>query len=191
MQPYSIILFVHVLAAMGLVAALSLLILGEATARRAQSPAELLSIGEKELRVASALKALVPVLAVTGLYMAWAAWSMRSPWVVTAFLTTAYLTISGPLVFGRRMQMAMDAATAAGSITPAVRALLDDPTFTMLKRIRIALVILIVFLMTAKPGLVGTLAALAAAVVLGAVSARMKSGVRIDAANPGSATPGS
>src|SRR4051812_23256389 len=103
MHLYSIILFVHVAAAMGVAAAISQLIHGEVMAQGAQSPAELQNIGAREVRVASALKALVPVLAATGLYMAWAAWSVRAPWVVLALLTLAYLAISGPLLFGRRM----------------------------------------------------------------------------------------
>lgn len=189
MQAYPIILFVHILASMGLIACLSLLILGEELADRAQSPAQLDSIGDKQQRVASVLKAIVPVLAVTGLYMAWSAWSILAPWVIVAVLTVAYLTISGPLVFARRMQQARDAAAAAGAITPAVRAILDDPKFAMVKHIRVALVVLLVFLMSTKPPLVGTLMALAAAVVLGAVSARMRSAVRIESADASVATP--
>jgi hypothetical protein len=183
MHVYPIILFIHVLAAMGVAAAISLLIHGEVMARRAQSPAELRDIGEKELRTASALKALVPVLAATGLYMAWAAWSLRASWVILALLTLAYLAISGPLLFGRRMQKAIDVALAAGSITPAVRDILGSPLFTVLKHTRVALLVMLIYLMTVKPGLVGTLAALAAALVLGIASARMRSGVRFDSAS--------
>jgi len=183
MHLYSIVLFLHVLAAMGVAAAIALLMHGEVMAQRAQSPAELRSVMEKELRTASALKALVPVLAVTGLYMAWAAWSLSAPWVILAFLTLVYLTVSGPLLFGRRMQRAVDTAAAAGSITPAVRDILEHPSFTVLEHTRVALLVMLIFLMTVKPGLVGTLAALAAALVLGTVSARMRSGVRIDPAS--------
>lgn len=183
MPLYSSILFIHVLAAMGVAAAISLLIHGEIMAQRAQSPAELRGVAEKEARTASALKALVPVLALTGLYMAWAAWSLRAPWVILALLTLAYLAISGPLLFGRRMQRAVDMAMAAGSITTAVRDTLEDPMFTVLKHTRVALLVMLIYLMTVKPGLVGTLAALAAALVLGTASARMRSGVRIDPAS--------
>jgi hypothetical protein len=180
MHLYSIVLFIHVLAAMVVASAIALLMLGEATAQRAQSPAELRSIEEKELRVASVLKALVPVLAATGLYMAWAAWSLRAPWVILALLTLVYLAVSGPLSFGRRMRKAVDLAEAASAITPEVRGILDDPMFTVLKHTRVALLVMLIFLMTLKPGFVGTLAALAAAVVLGSLSARLRSGVRLD-----------
>ncbi|MEP7066024.1 MAG: hypothetical protein ABI889_08340 [Gemmatimonadota bacterium] len=189
MQPYSLILFVHVISSMGMIACLSLLILGEEMARRVQSPAELSSIGDKQLRVASVLKAIVPVLALSGLYMAWSAWSLRAAWVIVAFLALVYLTLSGPLVFAKRMQRARDAAVAAGAITPAVRAILDDPAFAMIKHIRLGLVVMIVFLMTTKPGFVGTLVALGAAVVLGAVSARTRFGVPIDSAKASVAAP--
>ena len=183
MHLYSLLLFIHVTAAMGVISAISLLIVGEVAAQRAKSPAELRSIGEKELRIASVLKALVPVLAATGLYMAWASWGLRAPWVILALLTLIYLAVSGPLVFGRRMQKAIDLAEAAGSITAAARGILEDPMFRVLKHTRVALLVMLVFLMTVKPGLVGTLAALAAAVALGATSARIRVGVRIDAAS--------
>lgn len=178
MHLYSILLFAHVLGAMGVVAAISLLMLWEVMAQRAQTTAELQSIGEKQLRCASVLKALVPVLAGTGLYMAWAAWSLRAPWVIAALLTLIYLAVSGPLQFGRRMQRAIDVANEAGSITPAVGEILDDPTFMILKHTRVALLVMLVFLMTVKPGIVGTVCAVAAAIVLGIASARMRSGVR-------------
>ena len=55
--------------------------------------------------------------------------------------------------------------------------------FTVLKDTRIALLVMLIYLMTVKPGLVGTLAVLAAALVLGVASARMRSGMRIDAAS--------
>jgi hypothetical protein len=183
MHLYSIVLFVHVLAAMVVVSAISLLMTGEVMAQRAQSPSELRSIGERELRIASVLKALVPVLAATGLYMAWAAWGLRAPWVILALLTLIYLAVSGPLVFGRRMQRAIDLAEAASAITPAVRGTLDDPMFTVAKHTRVALLIMLIFLMTVKPGLAGTLGALAAAVVLGTASARLRSGARLDPAS--------
>ena len=183
MHLYPITLFIHVLSAMGVAAAITLLIHAELSAQRAQSPAELLSAMKRELRTASTLKALVPVLAITGLYMAWSEWSLSAPWVILALFTLAYLAISGPLLFGRRMQRAVDTATAAGSITPAVREILDDPMFTVLKHTRVALLVMLIFLMTVKPGLVGTVGSLAAALVLGSASARMRSGVRMDTAS--------
>ena len=64
-----------------------------------------------------------------------------------------------------------------------IRDMLDNPMFTVLKDTRIALLVMLIYLMTVKPGLVGTLAALAAALVLGAVSARMRTGMRIDSAS--------
>ncbi|MDQ2768223.1 MAG: hypothetical protein M3Y30_13840 [Gemmatimonadota bacterium] len=59
---------------------------------------------------------------------------------------------------------------SAGAITPQVRRLLNDPVIAMLGRIREALLALLVFLMTMKPGLTVTLAAVVGAVALGALS---------------------
>jgi hypothetical protein len=68
------------------------------------------------------------------------------------------------------MRMAVQAAATAGAITPEVRRLLNDPVLEMLGRVRVTLLALLVFLMTTKPGVAGTLVALACAVSLGVLS---------------------
>lgn len=167
---YTLVLFVHVVAAMIIIGALSRLMLLEGIGLQSQTPAELRAVQEKSERLGGVMKSLVPVLLASGLYMAWAAWSLRASWVIVALLAVVFLATTGPAVFGRRMRLAADLAEAEGSITPEVRRLLHDPFLVTMGHVRTALFALLVFLMTNKPGLAGSIAATIAAVVLGAAT---------------------
>ena len=170
MELYTVVLFAHIVSGMGMAACLATLVVAEGAARRAQSARELSEIGASNERIATVMKSLALMLFVSGLYMAHARWSFVAPWVIAAVMVFVYLASTGPLVFGRRMRKAVRVAATAGAITPKVRHLLNDPVIEMMGRIRVAFLALLVFLMTAKPGLAVTLAALACAVSLGAVS---------------------
>lgn len=170
MELYSVILFFHIVSGMGMAASVTTLMVAEGTARRARTARELAEIGASDERVANVMKSLALLLAFTGLYMAHSHWSLLAPWVVASALVFAYLATSGPLVFGRRMRGAVKAAATAGAITPEVRRMLNDPTLVMMGRMRVALLATMVFLMTTKPGLVGTLVTVSTAVTLGVLS---------------------
>ena len=176
---YTLVLFVHIISAMILIGALSRLMLLEGVALQSQTPAELRLVQEKSERTGRAMKSLVPVLLASGLYMAWSAWSLSASWVIAALLAFVYLAATGPAVFGRRMRLATDLAASEGAITPAVKRLLHDPLLVTMGHIRIALFALLVFLMTNKPGLAGSIGATIAAVVLGAASGVRFSSVRV------------
>jgi hypothetical protein len=114
MELYSVILYAHIVCAMGMAAGVAILMVEEAAARRASTPGELRTI--------------------------------------------------------RRMRKATGAATSAGAITPAVRQMLNDPVLATMGRQRVALLALLPFLMTTKPGWAVTLAAFVIAITLGALS---------------------
>lgn len=170
MKLYSVILYAHIVCAMGLAAGVAILMVQEAAARKASTPGELRAILELDERTASFVKSMALVLVTSGLYMAHVLGSIGAPWLITALIVFVYLASTGPLVFGRRMRSATAAATSAGAITPAVRRMLNDPVLAMLGRQRITLLALLPFLMTTKPGWAVTLAAFVTALALGALS---------------------
>lgn len=170
MELYSAILYAHIVCAMGMAAAVAILMVQEAAARKASTPGELRTILERDERTASFMKAMALVLVASGLYMAHALGSIGAPWVTAALIVFVYLASTGPLVFGRRMRNATEAATSAGAITPAVRQMLNDPVIATMARQRVALLGLLPFLMTTKPGWAVTLAAFVTAPALGALS---------------------
>jgi hypothetical protein len=170
MELYTVILFVHIVSGMGMAAALARIILCEGRARRAKTPGELRDLYATDERVASSMKMLALVLAASGLYMVHAHWSIASAWVIAAIIIFVYLASTGPLVFGRRMRAAVNAAERAGVINSEVRLLLDDPFLATMGRLRVALLALLVFLMTTKPGMAGILVAFVAALALAVAS---------------------
>ena len=174
MELYTVVLFLHIVAGMGMASCLATLVVAEGSARRARTPKSLSAILASDERVANVMKSLALMLLTSGLYMAHAHWSLVAPWVITAIIVFVYLASTGPLIFGRRMRAAVRTANAAGAITPEVRRLLNDPAIEVLGRVRVALLALLVFLMTVKPRLAGALVALACAVSLGVMSGIVK-----------------
>jgi hypothetical protein len=170
MELYSVILYAHIVCAMGMAAGIAILMVGEGAARRASTPGELRTILERDERTASFVKAMALVLVTSGLFMAHTLGRIGAPWVIASLIVFVYLASTGPLVFGRRMRNATAAAASAGAITPAVRQMLNDPVLAMMGRQRVALLALLPFLMTTKPGWGVTLAAFVTALALGALS---------------------
>jgi hypothetical protein len=170
MELYSVILFLHIVSGMGMAAALATMITYEVRGRGAKTPGELRSVYDTQLRMSMRMKMLALVLGTSGLYMAHAHWSIASAWVIEAIVIFVYLLSTGPLVFGRRMHAAVEAAERAGMIDAEVHTILDDPILATLGRLRVALLALLVFLMTIKPGVAGALAALATAIAVGVTS---------------------
>lgn len=170
MELYSVILYAHIICAMGVAAGVAILMVQEAAARKARTPGELRTILELDERVAFSIKAMALVLVTSGLYMAHVLGSIGAPWLIAALIVFVYLASTGPLVFGRRMRNATAAATSAGAITPEVRRMLHDPVLATMGRLRVTLLALLPFLMATKPGWAVTLAAFVTALALGALS---------------------
>ncbi len=170
MELYPFILFLHVICALGITAGLAVLFMCEGLARRATMPEELDALLEREERTGNFMKSLSPILLLSGVYMAYLRWSVGSSWVIASFILLVYLVVTGPLAYGRRMRTAVEAATSAGGITHTVQRKLSDPVILLMGRMRIAFLALFVFLMTTKPGLAGTVAALGVALAGAALS---------------------
>jgi hypothetical protein len=181
MELYSVILFAHIVSGMGMAAAVAAISVYERRGRGAKTVGELRSTYETEERIATKIKLLALLLSTSGLYMAHARWSFASSWVIAAILVFVYLASTGPLVFGRRMRQAVAAAERAGAINAEVRAMLNDPVLAAMRRLRVAFLALLVFLMTTKPGLAVTLAAFVTALAAGVLSGVL---VRREASEP-------
>jgi hypothetical protein len=165
MLAHSLVLFVHVTAAMGVFAALGIEGLALVTLRRATSSAEI----HAALRGFRLLPRLAPLsLAATvlsGIYLASTGWAWRGAWIGTAFAGLILTAIVGAATTGprvARLGRALAEGTAAGS-GPGPR----DPILVTSFLTRAALLIGIVFLMTTKPGPGGSVGAMAAAIVAG------------------------
>jgi hypothetical protein len=92
-------------------------------------------------------------------------------WLIVAFWSLVLLSILAVALSFRRMTAIGRAATMEdGPVSSTLRHLLDHPLLRIGIRTRVAIALSIVFLMTVKPDLIGSLLAIGVAAVLGVAS---------------------
>jgi hypothetical protein len=167
MSVYTIALFLHVLGALGMFAALGIEWAAAGPLQRATDVAQarpwigvLRSLGRLGGPSAATLLA-------TGIYMVATTGSGRQPWIGLGLLGLVFLALLGGGVTGRRMAaIARDLDSgSARSDSPLLR--FQDPVLAFSLRLRTAVATGVVFLMTVKPTAGVALAAMGAAVALG------------------------
>lgn len=152
MSSYSLLVFVHVLGAVGLFAAAGIeaVSLGRLRSARTSAGARTwLELVQTSGRLAPA--AMLAVL-VTGIWMGVTVWG-HPWWMLDALLATLAAGALGGAVTGRRMrQLGQALAVGAGpEKSETFRSLLSGRALVVSLRLRLALVIGIVALMTMKP----------------------------------------
>lgn len=171
MSLYSIALFLHVVGALGLFVVLGLewvslqqlrpLTTVEEVNRWVQN-----SSGAGMLGSISMLLILIP-----GFYMALGFWG-RASWYEVAFAVLVLMGVLVSVVTGRRMAaIKRSLATESGDLSSTLHNLLHHPLLWISLRLRVALGLGIVFLMTVKPDLAGSLLVMGVALLLGLASA--------------------
>ena len=166
---YSVALFLHIVGALGLFVALGLEWTSLSYLRRAatvEQAREWLSIFnvQRWINPISWLAILIP-----GFYMAATAWRATA-WTSIALGSVVLLIVLGVALTGRRMApIGQSVAAESGPIPSTLRQRLDDPLLWASLRIRTAIALGIVFLMTVKPDLLGSLLTIGVASVLGVV----------------------
>lgn len=162
LYPYA--LFLHVLGSMALVAFYGLEWATLVRLRRLSDGGQVLE-ALSPMRAGQVLVAMAgPVLFLSGLYMSWVAWGWLAPWIVTGFAAMVLLAVLGGSVTGKHVQALI---ASEGADLPA-----RLPSMWTSFVVRISVLVGTIFLMCAKPGLVGSLAAMAISLVVGKWSAR-------------------
>lgn len=162
---YSIALFLHILGALGFFAALGLQWASLSFLRQAltveQARLWLSMFGaQRRIQPIAWLAILIP-----GIYMALTAWRGVA-WTSIALAAVVLIAVIGPALSGKRMA-AIGRSVAEGSGLLHQR--LDDPLIWASLRLQTAIALGIVFLMTVKPGLPGSLLTVGVAIVLGLI----------------------
>ncbi|HEY3062210.1 MAG TPA: hypothetical protein VGL99_24835 [Chloroflexota bacterium] len=166
MSLYQIAVFVHVLGAVGLFGAMVLewVILARiqhiATAEQAREWVG----GYSVIRRLS--PAALAALLLAGIYMAIVNWG-GATWIVVAFIAFLLLPPLG-MISGLRMPgITRDLEHQHGPLQPALRRRLADPLFLASIQVRTAIAVGILFLMTVKPDMTASIAAIGVAIVVG------------------------
>jgi hypothetical protein len=163
---YQLVVFLHVLGAFGLFAALGIEWAAVAPLRRATDPEEAQPWIKLLASLARVTGPSAATLLVTGVYMGSTLWG-RQAWIGLSLLGLVLIAGLGAAVTGRRLA-AIGRESARGSLSGGpLRLRLQDPVLVLSLRMRTAVATGIAFLMTTKPPPEIALSATLAAVVVG------------------------
>ncbi|HEY7021191.1 MAG TPA: hypothetical protein VH349_08740 [Ktedonobacterales bacterium] len=162
---YSIALYVHVLGAIGLFCAISLIVAALLQMRRASSPEQVREWIAVAQFAGKSIVFIALVILVPALYMVAISWAFTTPWVMAALIAFILLAVQGATVNGRMLERL--AAEAAKPDFAGLRAQLMASPLWLAEGARVMLLVGIVYLMTMKPDLISSVVALVSALLLG------------------------
>lgn len=166
MNLYNIFLFLHILGAMGIFTALGLEWMSLANLRRVTTTEQ----AREWLKIFPWLRRIGPAslatLLLAGLYLTFTAWGWV-PWIIVSFLSMVLLPIFGASSGIRMARIAEEFTTRTGKLPTEIQEQLNMPAFWISLRLRTVILLGIVFLMTTKLALMGSLMTMGAALVLG------------------------
>lgn len=171
MNIYSIALFLHVTGALGFFIALGLEWTSLQHLRRATTADQI----REWKRVPDEMGRLGMISMVTilaaGFYMMFKAWG-RVPWITVTLGAIVLLIILAMGITRRRLAAIGEMVdTERGFLPPTLIHLVRDPVLWISMQTRVAIALGIIFLMTVKPGLGGSLLTIGIAIVFGLASA--------------------
>ena len=178
MTLYSVVLFIHIVGALLLFAALTVEGLALRLLRRART-AELASAATSILALNRVIgpASAVAVLG-AGLYLTVTSWGLTG-WIAVSLLTWLLIAVFGAVNGLRMVGIERSLLDVANPTAGDLAARIHDPWAVRSWRVRVAMALGVVFLMTVKPGLAGALITLAVAAVAGvAMSVPALVGVR-------------
>lgn len=171
MNVYSIALFFHIVGALGFFAALGLEWAGLRQIRNATTSEQVrqgmrISGSTRKLGMASMLTILI-----FGVYLAAVAWGGPAWITVTLGGMVVMMALSAALSGPRMAALGRALTTEKGPLSHSLQQLASDPLLWISIQTRVAITVGIVFLMTVKPGLGGSLLTIGAAFMLGLAAA--------------------
>jgi len=172
---YQVALFVHITGALMLFISLGLEWFGLTRLRRAEHVEQVRELSALLRVLGKLIPSSIVLILGGGLYMAITVWGFAFAWLDAALTAVVVMTVLGNVLSSRRLaaigQMAFTAPD--GPLSPDLRARTTDPVLIFWSRIGVLIGWWIVFLMTLKPALLGTLVSLGVALVLGACFAHL------------------
>lgn len=172
MSVYTLVLFLHVVGAIGFFMPLGVWLFGLVALRRVRQVEQVRGICRAIFLADPIAVGGILLLAAAGLYMAFTVWGIGTGWIAVAIGSFALMAPIGPLVVEPRLH-AIEAAARAmpdGSVPAPLATKIGDPVLGTALQTLVALLLGIVFLMTTKPSLMAALLAMVIALLGGVVS---------------------
>ena len=179
MSIYTIALFFHVSGAIGYFIGIGTWLFGLASLRRAQRVEQVRALTNLVGRSTPLIGISVLLILTTGLYMTLNAWSLQNGWTLVALISLILIApLATALIEPRRRAIDRLAREAPdGPLPQSLEQRAHDPILGTALQTVAALLLGIVFLMTTKPALTGSLIVMAVALVLGLSSGLLVSRV--------------
>jgi hypothetical protein len=170
MSIYTIVLFVHIIGAIGYFLSIGtwlFILVGLRRAQRVEHVRALIKLNDLSgpFGAGSAV-----VLLIAGLYLALTAWSLLTGWILVALISLILMVpTTAALIAPRRSAIVKQLAREApgGELSRALERHIDDPILATVCTTVLTLLLGLVFLMTTKPNLVGSLIVMVVALLLG------------------------
>ena len=171
---YQFALFLHIIGGFGLIAAITVEAIGLRGLRRAaQRNDALVWLGISRGIVMRLAPASLGLILVTGLYMVATAWGPRG-WIPVALASLLLLGVIGAFGTGLRMaRIGPAVGRAKGPLSDELRRTLRDPILLMSLRVRLAMVLGVVLVMTVKPSAGASLLVIVLAIGLGLLAGQI------------------
>jgi hypothetical protein len=169
MSDYSIALYLHIVGALGTFAALGV----EWASLRPLRSVVTVAQAREWFQVATSGQRIggvsMLVLLLSGIYMMVTVWG-GVPWIAVTIGTLLLLALPGIPVSRRMATIQRTEPVEDGSVSPSFSGFLQHPLLWVFIHTRITVVLGIVFLMTVKPDLPGSLLTIGIAIILGLAS---------------------
>lgn len=171
---YNVMLFFHILGTIVMFVAIGITL----TAMIAMLYAKKTEILREWAALAVKLDGLLPfsviLILLPGLHLVFTAWGWGMAWVNLSLITLIAMTLMGPIINLRRLKAILTAVNNETEPTPSSETLdkVRDQTLWHSVITMTMLVIAILFLMTVKPAVLGSLIVLGTAILFGVVAAR-------------------
>ena len=174
MTLYTLALFLHILGAFGLIAALAIETMALRGMRSAATAEQALGSMVMLRTVRVLAPASLALILVLGLYLMASNWGWQA-WVIGGLIAFLLVGVIGGALTGTRIaRLGPAVGRASGPLSHELRRMLRDPMLVQSSRIRIGLVLATLFLMSVKPGGLWAAIVLLLGVAFGAAAAQLE-----------------
>jgi predicted integral membrane protein DUF2269 len=172
MSVYSVVLFLHIVGAIGFFMPLGVWLFGLLALRRVGRVEQVRALCHAIFLADPLAVGGILLLAAAGLYMAFTTWGITTDWIAVAAVSFILMAPIGPLLVEPRLHAIEAAARKApdGPVSPELARQIRDPFLGTALQTLIALLLGIVFLMTVKPAFPAALIVMLIALAGGIVS---------------------
>ncbi len=169
MNLYTIVLFLHIISAIGVCIGVSVLLLGVALLRRAQRVEQVRSTLAFVMTAFPIAEFSMLLLLAAGFYLALSAWSLGTSWIAVTLVSLLLMIALVAALIRPRMRAIVMATREIpdGSFPSQLSKRIHDPVLFTVLLIQAVLLLGIVFLMTTKPELANSIIVMVVALVLG------------------------